>query len=263
MSQPQKSFKILLVGDSCYDYYHYGKVKRISPEAPIPIFDHAYTIKKLGMASNVLENFRALGVNPDFQTHFFESKNRYLDMRTNQQLLRVDQKLNEDGLKKITHMQDMYASYDAIVISDYAKGFFSYKDYEVICANFDGPIFIDTKDKYLSYYEGAIVKVNEQEYRASDLWGKNTDQNVIITYGGRQVVWRRFHPEADRLYYPPKVDAYDVCGAGDTFFASLVFEYLRGNSDMERAIRFAMKAAAITVKHIGVYAPTLEEIEHD
>jgi bifunctional ADP-heptose synthase (sugar kinase/adenylyltransferase) len=32
---------------------------------------------------------------------------------------------------------------------------------------------------------------------------------------------------------------------------------------MEQAIRFAMKAAAITVQKIGVYAPTLKEIEHD
>ena len=39
MSQPQNSLKILLIGDSCYDYYHYGNVSRISPEAPIPIFD--------------------------------------------------------------------------------------------------------------------------------------------------------------------------------------------------------------------------------
>jgi D-beta-D-heptose 7-phosphate kinase/D-beta-D-heptose 1-phosphate adenosyltransferase len=48
--------KILLVGDSCYDIYHYGEVKRISPEAPIPIFDLKYSEKKYGMASNVYEN---------------------------------------------------------------------------------------------------------------------------------------------------------------------------------------------------------------
>ena len=261
MNQAQKQFKILLLGDSCYDYYHYGEVNRISPEAPIPIFDHKYTVEKRGMMSNVLENFRALGINPDYQTHFFENKNRYLDIRSKQQLLRVDQKIDEEGIPHIIHEYNDYKSYDAIVISDYDKGFFQHNDYNKIRAEYAGPVFIDTKDRKLSRYKDAFVKVNDSEYIKSDLYGENSNQNIIVTYGGDQVVWRREYPEADRLYYPPKVDAYDVCGAGDTFFAALVFEYLRSDRDMEAAIRFAMKAAAITVQKIGVYAPTLEEIE--
>ncbi len=254
MNRQPKSFKILLLGDSCYDYYHYGEVTRISPEAPIPIFDHRYTVKKLGMLSNVLENFRALGVEPDYQTHFFENKNRYIEIKSKQQLLRVDQKINEEGIKHIVHEINDYASYDAVVISDYGKGFFTYKDYEKICAEFEGPIFIDTKDKNISFYEGATVKINQNEYEASDK-GFNIE-DLIVTYGGEKVSWN------NRWYYPPKVDAYDVCGAGDTFFAALVFEYLRSDS-MESAIIFAMKAAAITVQKIGVYAPKLEEIDND
>jgi sugar/nucleoside kinase (ribokinase family) len=77
-----------------------------------------------------------------------------------------------------------------------------------------------------------------------------------VTLGGENVAWN------NRLYFPPKVEAHDVCGAGDTFLASLVFEFLRKN-DMECAILFAMKAAAVTVQKIGVYAPTLREIEND
>ena len=53
-----------------------------------------------------------------------------------------------------------------------------------------------------------------------------------------------------------------MCGAGDTFLAALAIGYLE-TEKMEDAIEFAMKAAAITVKYIGVYAPTREEIEHD
>jgi sugar/nucleoside kinase (ribokinase family) len=44
---------------------------------------------------------------------------------------------------------------------------------------------------------------------------------MIVTQGGENVTW------GNRLYFPPKVDAYDVCGAGDTFLAALVFEYLQ------------------------------------
>jgi len=41
--------------------------------------------------------------------------------------------------------------------------------------------------------------------------------------------------------------------------AALTYGYLTTN-DIEHAICFAIKASAITVQHIGTYAPTLEEI---
>ena len=252
MSQHQKQFKILLLGDSCYDYYHYGEVNRISPEAPIPIFDHQYTEKKLGMMSNVLQKFRALGLEPDYQTHFFENKNRYIDFKSKQQLLRVDQKIDEDGIECVILEAIDYGEYDAIVISDYNKGFI---DYEHICEirrQFEGPVFIDTKKKDLGKIGDCIVKINQYEYK--NLVSYPNPDNLIVTLGGENVKW------GNRLYFPPKVDAYDVCGAGDTFLAALTFELLR-KKDMEAAILFAMKAASITVQKIGVYAPTLKEIE--
>jgi sugar/nucleoside kinase (ribokinase family) len=52
----------------------------------------------------------------------------------------------------------------------------------------------------------------------------------------------------------------DVCGAGDTFLAALAYQFLVTNS-MPDAVKFANKAAAITVQHVGVYAPRLEEIK--
>lgn len=262
MNQQQKSFKILLLGDSCYDYYHYGDVKRISPEAPIPIFDHKYTVNKLGMMSNVLENFRSLGIEPDYQTQFFENKNRYLDIRSKQQLLRVDQKIDEERITNIVHELNDYKSYDAIVISDYDKGFVSYDDLDKIQCEFDGPIFIDTKKTIMSEFSNMIVKINNEEYKKA---GSNINhlKNLIVTQGGDNVTWYPPNPDSPLLFFPAKVEAYDVCGAGDTFFAALVFEYLRSYGDMEAAIRFAMKASAITVQKIGVYAPTLEEIENE
>jgi D-glycero-beta-D-manno-heptose-7-phosphate kinase len=252
MNQQQRSFRILLLGDSCYDYYHYGSVNRISPEAPIPIFDHLYTHKKLGMMSNVLENFRALGVQPDYQTHFFENKNRYVDAKSKQQLLRVDQRIDEGGIDRVILEAIEYDEYDAIVISDYNKGFIDYEHITEIRRRFEGPVFIDTKKKDLEKIGDCIVKINQHEWKSLVSYPK--PENLIVTLGGENVTWN------SRLYFPPKVDAYDVCGAGDTFLAALVFEYLRKNN-MEEAILFAMKAAAITVQKIGVYAPTLEEIE--
>lgn len=245
--------KILLVGDSCYDIYHYGEVKRISPEAPIPIFDLKYSEKKYGMASNVYENLKALGAEVHIHTCFKETKNRYIDIKSKQQLLRVDEKIKDVGFEGIVYGTINYETYDAIVISDYGKGFISNKDYCQLRENFEGPIFVDTKSPHLDFYEGAIVKVNQYEYDKSDL-GCMVD-DLIVTYGGEKVTWR------DKIFYPPKVHAFDVCGAGDTFLAALAIRYVETNS-MEDAIEFAMKAAAVTVKHVGVYAPTREEIEN-
>lgn len=245
--------KILLLGDSCYDYYHYGEVNRISPEAPIPIFDHVYTKKKLGMMSNVLENFRSLGVNPDYQTYFFENKNRYIDVKSKQQLLRVDQRIEEEGIDTIIYDGVQFNEYDAIVISDYDKGFVSYDDIKRIRQEFKGPVFIDTKKKYLADIGNCFVKINQYEHK--NLISEPKPENLIVTRGDDGVIWNNV------LYFSPRVEAHDVCGAGDTFLAALVFEYLRKNCDMESAILFAMKAAAVTVQKIGVYAPTLKEIE--
>ena len=58
----------------------------------------------------------------------------------------------------------------------------------------------------------------------------------------------------------PSVEVSDVTGAGDTFLSALVVEYLNTNS-IEQAVKFAIAASAVTVQHIGVYAPRLEEIK--
>jgi D-beta-D-heptose 7-phosphate kinase/D-beta-D-heptose 1-phosphate adenosyltransferase len=249
----KRQHNILLLGDSCYDVYHYGEVKRISPEAPIPVFDLKYSEKKYGMASNVYENLKALGAEVHIHTNFKETKNRYIDIKSKQQLLRVDEKNEKGGFSGIMYDLINYDTYDAIVISDYGKGFVSNKDYYKLRENFKGPIFVDTKNTHLDLYEGAIVKINQYEYDKSDL-GCMVD-DLIVTYGGEKVTWK------DKIFYPPKVYAYDVCGAGDTFLAALAVKYVETNR-MEDAIEFAMRAAAVTVKHVGVYAPTREEIEN-
>lgn len=251
MSRPQRPFKILLLGDSCYDYYHYGRVNRISPEAPIPVFDFDYVTKKRGMSSNVYDNLKALGANVHIVTSFSENKRRYIDLKSGQQLLRVDEKISTEVYEDV--VAPLYSDYDALVISDYDKGFLSYEKIEEIIEEFNhGPIFIDTKKRDLERFTGAYVKINELEYNRAT--SHSPSYSTIVTRGGRDVLWK------NRSYFPPKVDVHDVCGAGDTFLAALAFEFLR-KKDMEAAILFAMRAAAITVQKIGVYAPTLEEIE--
>ena len=249
MNLQQKQLKILLIGDSCYDIYHYGRVDRISPEAPIPVFDHLFTKIKNGMASNVYENFKALGVDVDIFTTFSENKNRYIDIKTKQQLLRVDEKITKSSSTNLKKFN--YKDYDAVVISDYNKGFVTYEDITEIRSMYNGPVYIDTKKQDLKKFNDCILKLNQYEWESRI----SEHNNTIVTYGSDKVTYK------EKIYNPPKVEAYDVCGAGDTFLAALVYKHL--NSSIDEAIEFAMKAAAITVQNSGVYAPTLSEINND
>lgn len=53
--------KVLVVGDVMLDSYVWGKVERISPEAPVPVVHVSHREYRLGGAGNVLLNVQALG----------------------------------------------------------------------------------------------------------------------------------------------------------------------------------------------------------
>ena len=141
-TQQQKKFNILLIGDACEDTYTYGYVNRISPEAPVPIFEPHYTIHHDGMAGNVCKNLEALGCDVNFLHGAVSKKNRLIDQRTKQQLLRLD----KDAISEpVTFETAIPPIYDAIVISDYNKGTVSYELIEELAKEVDVPIFVDTK----------------------------------------------------------------------------------------------------------------------
>jgi D-beta-D-heptose 7-phosphate kinase/D-beta-D-heptose 1-phosphate adenosyltransferase len=249
-TQQQKKFNILLIGDACEDTYTYGYVNRISPEAPVPIFEPHYTIHHDGMAGNVRKNLEALGCDVNFLHGAVSKKNRLIDQRTKQQLLRLD----KDAISKpVTFETAIPPIYDAIVISDYNKGTVSYELIEELAKEVDVPIFVDTKKTDLARLLGCYVKINALEKsRATSL---PKIDHLIVTQGHHGATWNGWGYPAELLG-----DVTDVCGAGDTFLAALAYQFLVTNS-MPDAVKFANKAAAITVQHVGVYAPRLEEIK--
>ena len=58
--------RVLCVGDVMLDHYVYGRVERVSPEAPIPVLRVEREVRKLGGAGNVLSNLHALGTQACF-----------------------------------------------------------------------------------------------------------------------------------------------------------------------------------------------------
>ena len=250
-TQQHKQFNVLLIGDTCDDTYTYGYVNRISPEAPVPIFEPKYTINHDGMGGNVRKNLEALGCTVNFLHGAISKKNRLIDTRTKQQILRLDTDVISDPIAFETMIPLVY---DAIVISDYNKGTVSYELIEELVKEVTIPIFVDTKKTDLARLNGCYVKINklEKSRATSELSNK---EHLIVTHGDMGVVWNEWIFPAETVG-----DVTDVCGAGDTFLAALAYKFLETN-DIRTAVRFANKAASVTVQHVGVYAPRLEQIK--
>jgi len=255
--QPQKQYTVLLIGETCEDSYIYGTVDRISPEAPIPILNYERTETSLGMSANVKNNLESFGV---FVNHITNKKlikkKRFVHSGSNQQILRVDEDNFVDPIKPSeVRSAFLHLNYDAVVISDYDKGFLTTQDLKVFCQNFKGPVFIDTKKRDLFTEPNVIFKINQREY--NNLITKPEPQHLIVTKGSSGV-------EYCKLLYPvDKVNVFDVVGAGDTFLAAFVYAFLQYENHearLDSSIRFANKAAAISVQHYGCYILTQEDI---
>ena len=122
MNQPQRQLKIILIGDTCIDEYQFGTVDRISPEAPVPVFVPKFTDIKSGMGSNVKENLVALGLNVSSFLGDPSKKKRLIDVKSKQQLMRIDDDVKSHPCQ-LEYVSEFITDSDAIVISDYAKGF--------------------------------------------------------------------------------------------------------------------------------------------
>jgi len=254
--QQRKSFNVLVIGEKCDDIFVYGSTTRISPEAPIPVFDVSHEKKIPGMAANVKKNLEGLGIIVDMISNEKTIvKKRFVDSRYNQHLLRVDTGLAVDKID-ISKLHALQLQIDAIIISDYDKGFLPNDMIESvlkILKAFNVPIFVDSKKRDLSQFKDCIIKVNEKEYNDAKHTLPNNSK-VIVTLGSAGAMYK------DVVYPVKKVDIFDVVGAGDTFISALAFKYLQTTS-IEQSIIFANICSSFVVTKIGTYAIKLSDIE--
>jgi len=253
MSTPaRRRFNILLIGDNCKDTYIYGVVSRLSPEAPVPVFQPNTEIVLEGMAGNVARNLEALHCEVKFHHSDTSEKKRLIDERSKQHLIRIDNDAKCTPILGSFIDVTELNSYDAVVISDYNKGTVPTSLIEWVRQEFKGPVFIDTKKTDLAKFNGCYVKINQLEKNMAKTLPD--DEWLIVTKGekGAEYLGHTLAPDLSD-------DVIDVCGAGDTFLSALVYRYL-DTKDIRKAIIFANKAAGITVQHVGVYAPKLEEL---
>jgi rfaE bifunctional protein kinase chain/domain len=186
-----RPFKALVLGDFMLDTYTTGRVKRISPEAPVPVMEVHKQESRPGGAGNVVLNLTTLGATvyavgrigsdpegEELKKHLFAAdthallvephyktpvKNRLI--ADSQQLIRVDfetitplQPAFETLM--IEQLQTLIHQVDVVAISDYGKGFLTHRLIQAaiqIAKAANIPSIVDPKGSDFSKYRGATV----------------------------------------------------------------------------------------------------------
>lgn len=247
--QQLQLLNVLVIGDYCTDKFMYGECSRLSPEAPVPVFDHLHTNIMDGMSGNVFNNLKNLNINVDIIKNDEPIvKTRFIDSKTKQHLLRMD---NNVEINKIQIDKIVKFDYDAVIISDYDKGFITNDIIKSLISLFKCPIFVDSKKTDLSNYENCIIKINEYEFNKVQKFPNNYE--LIVTLGENGAKYK------NEIIPTNKVQVFDLSGAGDTFISCLVVNFLL-TKDMKKAIKFANICSSKVVTKSGTASILLEEV---
>ena len=227
--------------------FSYGECNRLCPEAPVPVFNLIKTIENGGMAVNVKKNLESLGVDVNMHTNKNWkniTKNRFIDLKTNHMFMRLDCQDTSYGRSSVTKIN--YEKYDAVVVSDYNKGFLTEKDIEHICAQHNNT-FLDTKKVLGEWCKKAkFIKINSYEYeKTKHTLTAEIESKIIVTMGPDGCL------HGGVTYPVDEVEIKDVSGAGDTFLSGLCYKYVQTN-DIEESIKYANECATTVVQKRGV-----------
>lgn len=245
--------KILVIGEKCSDVFVYGEVNRLSPEAPIPVLVPKKVVTNEGMGKNVMNNLLSMCKNDGYDIRFIHQKNtitktRFVEDKSNYPFLRVDE--GEEEIYRIEFTENIIEeikSMDAVVVSDYNKGFLTHEDLLTI-SKYASFSILDSKKKLTSEIIKSFdfVKLNESEFENNNISEDELLEKVIITLGQKGAKYKNILYPSDS----PK-ETIDVSGAGDTFVAAFTKKYLEV-MDVNVAISFANKMAGIVVQKRGV-----------
>jgi rfaE bifunctional protein kinase chain/domain len=195
---------VLIIGDVMIDGYVWGKVDRISPEAPVPVLSVAKKEDRLGGAANVALNIQSMGAKPilcsvigddengkkfiallnDLNISaegILKSKDRITTLKTRvikdqQHLLRIDEEIDQPlNLQEennfIENVKNIIASHkiDVIIFQDYDKGVLTNHNIEKlisIAQNAGIKTVVDPKKRnFLTYKNVGLFKPNLKELK--------------------------------------------------------------------------------------------------
>ncbi|EQC48188.1 putative bifunctional protein RfaE, domain I [Bacteriovorax sp. BSW11_IV] len=162
---------LLVVGDVGIDKYTYGEVKRISPEAPVPVLEVTKEWLKLGLSANISDNLKALNINStlcgvigdDQNANIFEMLLEDAELSTwgmvrcdqrptvfkervttmTQQICRIDYEsldyISADVEKRLVdRIVDLSDGHESLILEDYAKGTLSEGLIQKLIAHYNG-----------------------------------------------------------------------------------------------------------------------------
>ena len=195
---------VLIIGDVMIDGYVWGKVDRISPEAPVPVLSVAKKEDRLGGAANVALNIQSMGAKPILCSvigddengkkfiallnnlnisaeGILKSKDRITTLKTRvikdqQHLLRIDEEIDQPlNLQEennfIENVKNIIASHkiDVIIFQDYDKGVLTNHNIEKlisIAQNAGIKTVVDPKKRnFLTYKNVGLFKPNLKELK--------------------------------------------------------------------------------------------------
>lgn len=196
--------RVLIIGDVMIDNYVWGKVTRISPEAPVPVVSVSHKEQRLGGAANVALNVQAMGATPILcsvigvdtdgqkflelmQKHrlapkgILKSRERITTVKTriignSHHLLRMDEEIEHDitahetnlFLQRISYLLDQH-KIDVIIFEDYDKGLITEQLIREVVSRarkLKVPVVVDPKKKHFMHYQGAtLFKPNLKELK--------------------------------------------------------------------------------------------------
>jgi rfaE bifunctional protein kinase chain/domain len=211
------SVRVLVVGDVMLDQYWKGDVRRISPEAPVPVIVVSDTEERIGGAGNVARNITSLqgkctllgiigkdeagrsitriagesGVNAILEMDSgIKTTIKLRVLSRNQQLLRADFE-NDPGegvLQRLfAHYRNLVNEHDVVIFSDYGKGSLSRIEVLIEIAVSSGKaVFVDPKGRDYTRYQGAtMVTPNLSEFES--VMGTVNNEDELATKAGELI----------------------------------------------------------------------------
>ncbi|MDG5814125.1 D-glycero-beta-D-manno-heptose-7-phosphate kinase [Chitinispirillales bacterium ANBcel5] len=198
-----KNNSIAVIGDIMLDKYMWGEVRRISPEAPVPVVEIESTSTRLGGAANVVQNLNSLGINPVLISllgddeagseikqmisesgccsdslicsKFRPTTTKTRIMAKHQQIVRADQEittdLNDEEYSDLSScFNKKIDTVKGVIISDYGKGVTSpalIKEIILQCRKNNKFLAVDPKERHFNLYNGAsLITPNLKEAHA-------------------------------------------------------------------------------------------------
>lgn len=210
------SYRVLVIGDIMLDRYYFGDVRRISPEAPVPIVQIQQVKETLGGAANVCHNLARLGcqvylagvTGSDYlrstmigllAKHGIDEQGLVIadDRPTisktrviggHQQILRLDfeeaaylQRSKENEI--LSYIIQMLPSVDSVIISDYGKGVCSPRICQTVikeCKTRNTPLVLDPKGADWSKYKGAFLITPNLKELGEAVRGQIKNENQAV-----------------------------------------------------------------------------------